>query len=421
MVPCSSDLVPSLQGPLVGVPLEQVRPVLCRPWPLPVAPDPGDVSSRALCSEDAQEDRATKTTPSFAALPPEPALAGQGLAVGVDPSAASFRVLALRVRAMGLLDRRPGYYRVKITLTVFGFFAGWALLVMVGDSWMALAVAPLVGVMFTQLGFVGHDAGHNQVFRSRRRNRVLGLVVGDALIGLSFGWWVPKHNAHHAHPNEVGRDPDIGDGAPLARSDAPGNGHPVVSWLARWQAPLFFPLMLLRSGGMHVLGIQRLWRRRDRAAAAEACLLVVHAAVYLTVVLWVLSPVRALAFVAVQQAVFSLYLGISFAPNHKGMPIIEPAAAAGFARRQVVTARNIRGGWLVTFLLGGLNYQIEHHLFPSMPRPNLRRVQGLVQDFCTTAGLGYSEESFAGSFRQIIQHLSSAALEQQPAPSRRPD
>ncbi len=197
----------------------------------------------------------------------------------------------------------------------------------------------------------------------------------------------------------------------------PGNGRgPLASWLARWQAPLFFPLMLLRSTGLHVLGIKRLLRRRDRASAVEASLIVLHAALYLTVVLWVLSPLKALAFVAVQQAVFSVYLGISFAPNHKGMPIIDSATAAGFARRQVVTARNVSGGRFTTFMLGGLNYQIEHHLFESMPRPNLRRVQGLVRDFCVAADLGYCEESFVGSFRQIVQHLSDAGA----AASRRP-
>jgi fatty acid desaturase len=307
---------------------------------------------------------------------------------------------------------------VKITLTVFAFFAGWALFVIVGNSWAALAVAPLVGIMFTQLGFIGHDAGHNQVFCNRWRNRLLGLAVGNALIGLSFGWWVPKHNAHHAHPNELGRDPDIGEGSAPPSPDAQGKQPaPLASWLARWQAPLFFPLMLLRSTGMHVLGIQRLARRRDRASAVEASLIVLHAALYLTVVLWVLSPLKALAFVVIQQAVFSLYLGISFAPNHKGMPIIESATAAGFARRQVVTARNISGGRLTTFMLGGLNYQIEHHLFPSMPRPNLRRVQSLVKDFCTDTGLGYSEENFVESFRQITRHLSDtgAATSGRPA------
>jgi fatty acid desaturase len=322
---------------------------------------------------------------------------------------------------MGLLDRRPGYYRVKITFTIVAFFAGWALFVMVGNSWTTLAVAALEGTIFTQLGFIGHDAGHHQVCGTRRRNRMLGLTVGNALIGLSFGWWVPKHIAHHAHPNEMGRDPDIGEGLALASSDAPGNGHgPLASWLARWQAQLFFPLMLLRSSGMHILGAKQLLRRRDHASAVEASLIMLHAALYLTVVLWVLSPLKAMAFIAVQQAVFSLYLGISFAPNHKGMPIIESAMAAGFARRQVVTARNVRGGRFTTFLLGGLNYQIEHHLFPSMPRPNLRRVQGLVRDFCAAADLGYSEENFVESFRQILHYLSLTTLENLPAASRQP-
>ena len=157
---------------------------------------------------------------------------------------------------------------------------------------------------------------------------------------------------------------------------------------------------------MHVLGIKRLLRQRDHAAAVEAALITLHAALYLTVVLLVLSPLKALAFIAVQQAVFSLYLGISFAPNHKGMPIIETATATSFARRQVVTARNITGGRFTDFMLGGLNYQIEHHLFPSMPRPNLPRVQGLVRDFCIAADLCYREESFVGSFRQIVHHLN---------------
>ena len=82
-----------------------------------------------------------------------------------------------------------------------------------------------------------------------------------------------------------------------------------------------------------------------------------------------------------------------------------------------MTARNISGGWLTTFMLGGLNYQIEHHLFESMPRPNLRRVQGLVRDFCVASDLGYREETFVGSFREIVQHLSDAGA----AAGRRPD
>ncbi len=347
------------------------------------------------------------TAPGYLGRPPTAA----GAPVAVDPSAAGFRALALQVRAMGLLDRRLGYYSVKISLTILAYLAGWVLLVIAGDSWGSLGVAVLMGLIFTQLGFVGHDAGHNQVFGTRRRNRLLGMTVGNVLIGLSFGWWIHKHNAHHAHPNEVGRDPDMGAGVPLPPPDAAGNGpRPLESWLARWQAPLFFPLMLLRSGGMHVLGVRRLLQQRDHAAAVEGALIAVHVAMYLTIVLLVLSPLKALAFIVVQQAVFSVYLGISFAPNHKGMPIIETGTPLSFARRQVVTARNITGGRFTDFMLGGLNYQTEHHLFPSMPRPNLRRVQRLVRPFCAATDLVYSEESFVDSFRQIVHHLSDVGV-----------
>ena len=94
--------------------------------------------------------------------------------------------------------------------------------------------------------------------------------------------------------------------------------------MTKWQAPLFFPLMVLRSTGIYVLGVQRLIRQRNRAAGMEGALLALHAALYLTCVFWLLSPLKAVAFIAIQQAVFSVYLGCSFAPNHKGMPLIDP-------------------------------------------------------------------------------------------------
>jgi fatty acid desaturase len=169
--------------------------------------------------------------------------------------------------------------------------------------------------------------------------------------------------------------------------------------------------MILRSTGIYVSGIQRLLRQRNRAAALEAVLLAIHASLFLTCVFWVLSPLKALAFFAVQQSVFSVYLGCSFAPNHKGMPIIEPGAELSFAQRQVVTARNIRGGRFTDLLLGGLNYQIEHHLFPTMPRPNLARAQGIVRAFCLDNDFGYCEDSLFGSYRQTIRHLQAAVAE----------
>ena len=167
--------------------------------------------------------------------------------------------------------------------------------------------------------------------------------------------------------------------------------------MERWQAPLFFPLMVLRSTGIHVLGVQRLIRERNRTAGMEGALLALHTALYLACIFWVLSPLKAVAFIALQQAVFSVYLGCSFAPNHKGMPIVDPDSRLSFARRQVITSRNVTGGWFTNVALGGLNFQIEHHLFPSMPRPNLARAQGLVRAFCLANNLHYSEDTLTGS------------------------
>ncbi len=323
-----------------------------------------------------------------------------------NASTAEFRKLALQVRAAGLFDRRPARYSVKIGLTIASLVGGWAALVLLGNSWAALGIAAFQGVVFAQLGFIGHDAGHQQVFASRRANRLLGLVVGNALIGLTFGWWVPKHNAHHAHPNEVGRDPDVGgDTFAVFGDDGVTTRRGLARWLARWRAPLFFPLMLFRSVGLHVSGLRQLLHRRDRGALVEGLLIALHAGIFLTIVLLVLSPLKALAFVTIQQAVFSLYLGLSFAPNHKAMPMIRAGTRYDFAHRQVTTARNVSGGAFLTLILGGLNYQIEHHLFPAMPRPNLPRAQELVKNFCLTTQLGYCEAGPFASFRQIVRHL----------------
>jgi fatty acid desaturase len=328
----------------------------------------------------------------------------------IETKPADFGVLAKQVREAGLLDRRFGYYAIMIPLTIAAFGVGFAALVFIGSSWWVLAVAAFLGLTFTQLGFVGHDAGHHEVFRSRRANRLLGLAVGNVLIGMSFGWWVPKHSAHHAHPNEVGRDPDVGDGIIVPDADGPVASGRVSRFMTKWQAPLFFPLMVLRSTGIYVLGIQRLLRQHDRTAVLEGALLATHAALYLTVVFWFLSPLKAVVFIVIQQAVFSVYLGCSFAPNHKGMPIVDPEQRLSFVRRQVISSRNVAGGWFTNVALGGLNFQIEHHLFPNMPRPNLSRAQSIVRTFCVDNDLGYCEESLTGSYRHTIRHLRAGAL-----------
>jgi fatty acid desaturase len=126
-------------------------------------------------------------------------------------------------------------------------------------------------------------------------------------------------------------------------------------------------------------------------------------------VLWVLPFGLAVAFLAVSQVMLGIGLGAVFAPNHKGMPVYRSDAELDWLHRQVLTARNIRSGRLIDFLFGGLNYQIEHHLFPTMPRANLRRVRPIVREYCAEYGIPYCEVSLRASYREVARFLGDVS------------
>ncbi len=323
------------------------------------------------------------------------------------PRGSDFSVLSRQIRAAGLLERRRVNYAVRIIATLGAFAATWWAFVLVGDSWYQTIVAVVMGLAFTQVAFLGHDGGHQQVARTKRMNDTLGMITGDLLVGLCYGWWVDEHSQHHANPNHEGKDPDIGDSV-ITFTDDQANSRTgrVERFLGAYQAYLFFPLLTLEGINLHVQSIG--WLRAHpvrRYRRTELVLLSVHVIAFLSAVLLVLSPVKALAFVAIQQAVWGVYMGCSFAPNHKGMPTIPMGQTLDFLRRQVITTRNIRGGLFTDFLLGGLNYQVEHHLFPNMPRANLRKAQPMVRAFCDQMRVPYTETSLIGSYAAALRHL----------------
>jgi fatty acid desaturase len=323
--------------------------------------------------------------------------------------------LSRQIKQAGLLDRRHGYYAAKISLNLALLAAGGAAFVLLGDSWWQLVTAAYLAVVFTQIAFVGHDAGHRQIFRSPRANNLVGLVHANLLVGVSFGWWVSKHDRHHSNPNHEDLDPDIDIPALAFTAGQARDKRSLARMVARYQAFLFFPLLLLEAAQLHVASAKAIVRDTGRATVVEALLLLLHFVGYLTALVLVLSPLQAAVFVLVQQGLFGLYLGCSFAPNHKGMPTLTDADQLDFLRTQVLTSRNVRGSRLVDFLLGGLNYQIEHHLFPNMPRPNLCRAQPLVRAFLSQHDLPYTEATMFGSYAEALRHLHSVGAPLRPA------
>lgn len=311
------------------------------------------------------------------------------------------------IKEAGLLAPRHGAYLFNATVVVLALAGCWAAFGLLGDSWWQLLVAALLGLVFTQLGFLGHDAGHHQVLRGGRGSAAIGLLAGNLAIGLGHGWWNDKHNAHHAHPNDLALDPDVGVGALVFDDGQAIRRQGLARFVTRWQAVLFFPMLLLEGVSLHVSSLRSTRARTGSVRWLELTLLVVHVVTYVGVLLWFLPTGQALAFMAVHQGVFGLYLGLSFAPNHKGMPLLSEIDATDHLRTQVLTSRNVRPGRVLDVALGGLNYQIEHHLFPSMPRHNLKAAQPLVRAFCARRGVAYLETGLLRSYGQALAHLHS--------------
>jgi fatty acid desaturase len=310
------------------------------------------------------------------------------------------------------MRRRYGYYWTKLAGAVV-LLAGWVVaFVMLGDTWWQLGSAVVLSVLLTQTAFLGHDAAHRQIFKSGKWNDWTSLVVANLLVGLSYGWWQSKHTRHHASPNQEGSDPDI-DLPALAFTPQQANRRRrglMKGWVAR-QGWFFFPLLLLEGVSLHADALTRvLSRNKLKRRWVELTFLTIRLGGLVTLAFTILSPGRAVAFLAVQLAVFGLYMGASFAPNHIGMPLVSANLKLDFLRRQVLMSRNISGGRPISVLMGGLNYQVEHHLFPSMPRPHLRRVQPLVEAHCAAVGVPYTQTTLWQSYSIVIRYLNTLGL-----------
>jgi len=324
---------------------------------------------------------------------------------GAERRGSDFARLARRISDAGLLDRRPVYYTVRISVVVLLFAAGWTAFALVGDSWWQIAVAVFLAVVFAQVALLAHDLAHGQVSRSRRRSRIAGHLMGNLAIGLGYGWWADKHTRHHANPNHEDHDPDVSPKVLLWSDNQAKASRGLPRFIGRWQAFLFFPLLTLEGLNLHVSSLRSLLRPTLKHRRTEAVLLIGHDIAYLAAIFAVLPFGKALVFLAVHQACFGVYMGCTFAPNHKGMPVLTAADRLDFLRRQVLTSRNVRGGHLINTALGGLNYQIEHHLFPSMPTPNLRRAQPIVREYCESLDVSYLESGLISSWSQALRHL----------------
>ncbi|WP_240644089.1 fatty acid desaturase family protein [Antribacter gilvus] len=325
----------------------------------------------------------------------------------------TYTALSQTVREAGLLHRTHGYYLwtlATLTLAFGGLVTGFVLL---GDSWLQLLMAGGLGLVLTQFAFIAHEASHRQVLTSGPANDRLGKFLANGVVGISYSWWMTKHTRHHGNPNRVGKDPDIANDTIVFTEEGAREHRGFMALITRYQGWLFFPLLTLEGINLHYTSIRSLFTGTPetlRSRIGELVSIVVRLSLYVTTIFLVLPIGLGFAFIGVQMAVFGVYMGASFAPNHKGMAILPADSTLDFLSKQVLTSRNITGGWAMSILMGGLNYQIEHHLFPNMPRPHLGRAREIVREHCANLGLPYTETNLIASYGIVVQYLNRVGL-----------
>lgn len=330
-----------------------------------------------------------------------------------------FRRLRINLRKQGLFKADGLFYlwrtilNLSILLTSIAVLNGG-----VGDDppiSRVLISAFLLALFFQQSGWLAHDFLHHQVFIDRKWNHICGYLTGNLFQGFSVDWWTSKHNTHHAVTNEIDGshsavDPDI-DTLPLlawSQEMLETLKKPSERVLIRYQHYIFLPIMLLaRFSWAQQSFSHSVSKFLNNEKHHELGLIILHYFWHFGIVFLSLSFTKAVFFLVMCQAFAGFMLALAFVQSHNGMEV--HGKDLDFVTAQVISTRNIKYTPFVDFFMGGLNFQIEHHLFPTMPRHNLRVAQKGVRDLCEKHGLPYEECTMAIGTKRVIQRLMKIA------------
>lgn len=310
------------------------------------------------------------------------------------------------VEAEGLLAKQPVYYTYKFITTFAMLAAGLTVLALVDSFLVQLLNAVFLAFVFGQIGLLIHDTGHRQIFSKCGWQLTTLEIFPSIVLGSSFSWWKYTHNQHHGNPNHLELDPNFRSPFLALSSEHAVAKKNICRIVTKYQKYFFFPLLLIQGFGFRLASLQYLLAgKKARFANIELSFMAINAVAYLVGLLFLMNIWEVLSFLLVNQLLLGLYSGLLFAPNHKGMPIVDTKNRLDFLHEQVLTARNIKSNAIINFVYGGLNYQIEHHLFPNMPRNKLSEAQKIVKQFCKSKGIAYCEETLFGSYAQILSYM----------------
>lgn len=323
----------------------------------------------------------------------------------------AFQQLKQELTLAKLFERKYLYYFFKIILTflaqILVFLAIYSL--KLHPVFQLFLSIPYAFVTVQMVGIV-HDAGHRAILKSAKLNDYLGICILGPFGGASYSWWYDKHNQHHATPNEEDSDPDINFPVVAFTTSQAQSKKGIFKWIVSHQTKFYLFLVSLVPYNMRVHSLIKIFSGKSKYPIWELLGMIF----YFCFLFWILaisttSFLQILVFFLLSQAFAGWYLASIFAPNHKGMPALAKNEPLSFMWQQIITSRNVKSNPITDFVYLGLNYQIEHHLFPNLPQCNLYAASQIVAKTCQIQKLPYHQTSVLKSYLEIYQILSDAS------------
>jgi len=293
----------------------------------------------------------------------------------------------------------------KLLFWIPAFFATYGALMVVpfGPWWLLLVPVSAMGLL--TMGYMGHDAGHYSLSRQRWVNDVWGHVAMTFMCGMSFGYWRARHNKHHVHCQEIDGDPDMHFGVLFSVYPQSANWHTRFGRMfLRIQKWAFWPLACFYWVSLRHDAIRDLFQQ-PKDTKVDRFVLPLH-----WIVLFVIPGLvfgwghAAVAYLAM-SCLSSLMTASVFIPNHIGMRRLDAGEKISYLEQQITTSRNITNPPVLDFYYGGLNSQIEHHLFPRVSHNRYRAMRPLVKAFCEKRGFAYHQASLYQALASVGRHL----------------
>jgi fatty acid desaturase len=323
---------------------------------------------------------------------------------------AQLRSLRAELAASGVFEFRElrSWFELAGMFAVLaGCLVGIALTGWIG----ALVLVPIAAVLCTSIAMFGHEGSHRSFSSSPARNALLTYLTFPLFGGLGALYWRNKHDRlHHGHPNVEGVDPDI---RPFPFSSSRGEHErcgPGTRWFQRhFQRYLFWPMSTLMCLGMRrssILYLLAYPKKREAAWWIEAACMTVHYTSWLVIPSIVWGPAIAFGLYAALWGLVGVCLALVFAPAHMGLPIMTEQKHDW--QHQLETTRNLELPRVVSFFFIGLDYQVEHHLFPKIPHANLPRAAEITADWCSRHNVTYLTEPYLDALGNAVEFMSTA-------------